>query len=115
MPRLIPQRAKQEEDLVVATETIYNSSSNSLRPVVSRGEVMPRTSSRFRNYPHAFQDAPRGVWRGGEPKAHEAAAGSIATFIAEDGHWVFSRSRLHPYDGVVRRHPQFFCIEVPRD
>jgi len=111
--KLIPTR---EEKLARATKTIYSDQSmNALRPVIARGEVVPRSDGRVKNYPEAFEDAPTGIWRGLAPRPDEAASVAQATFVASDGKWVFRGQRFHPYDGLVRAHPQLFYTEVPRD
>jgi hypothetical protein len=69
MLRLIPQRAKQGEDLVVATRTIYNGSSvNVLMPVVATGQVVARTSSQFKNDPMHSRPRRRESGAAGSPR-----------------------------------------------
>ena len=72
-------------------------------------------SSRLKNHPEAFEPAPTGVWRGSEPKPHEAAAIAQTPFIASDGAWVMHGRRFHPYDQLVRAHAEFFAVECPRE
>jgi hypothetical protein len=115
MPRLIPQRAKHEE-LFVATKTLFSDSSmDVLKPLIVRGEVVLRSDPRMKRHPEAFEEAPQGVVRGPAPRPNETVAIAQAMFIAFDGKWVWPGTRLHPYDGIVRAHPQFFWTEVPRD
>jgi hypothetical protein len=110
--RLIPKR---EEKLVMATKTIYLSASNSLKPFIARGEVVPRDNPRVKQHPEAFEDAPTGTWRGLSPKPNEAVSIARTTFVATDGKWVWQGQRFYPHDGVVRAQPQFFVTELPRD
>jgi hypothetical protein len=106
-------RKQKEETLYVATETVL--SRELLRPWISRGEVVPRSDPRVRAHPDAFKPAPKNVWRGPSPRPNEAVAISKAMFIASDNKYVMPGTRLHPYDGLVRAHPQYFYLEAPRD
>src|SRR5215207_5631196 len=110
--KLLPQRG---EKLMVATKTVHLNNSLSLKPYISRGEVVPHSSPRVKQNPEAFEEALTGVWCGQSPNPNEAVSYSKAMFVASDGKWVWPGQRFHPYDGLVQAHPQFFYTEVPRD
>jgi hypothetical protein len=114
MPRLIPQRAKQDEEFVVATETVYlNNSSNGLKPWFWKGEVLPSSDPRVKAHPEAFEDAPE-TKPGETPRANEAAAVATVTYMSAGG-WIFHGRRFYPWDPIVRATPQFFATVIPRD
>jgi hypothetical protein len=105
-------RLRKPEQLYVATKTVHSNTSNGLRPLIARGEVLPGNHSRVKQHPEAFEEAPE-VMRGPSPGPGEAVAIAVTAFIASDGKWVWPQNRYHLYDQLVRECPGFFMKQVP--